>query len=62
MHSMTNTRRFVPWADCRIRSQISVISFNPVSQPKENSVPGTLFEIVDGMTTRGIQNSGKLER
>lgn len=59
---MTNTRRFVPCADCRIRSQISVISFKPVSQPSENSVPGTLFDIVAGTTISGIQNSGKLLR
>ena len=30
MVSMMKTRRFVPWADCRIRSQISVISLRAV--------------------------------
>lgn len=34
------------------------ISFKAVSQPIERSVPGTLFEMVAGMHTNGILNSG----
>lgn len=40
----------------------SVISLRAVSQPRENSVPGTLLLIVEGITTIGIQNSGWLLR
>jgi hypothetical protein len=36
----------------------SVISFNAVSQPNENSVPGTLLLIVAGIMAMGIRNSG----
>lgn len=38
--------------------QTSVISLRAVSQPNENSVPGTLLLIVEGIITIGIQNSG----
>jgi len=39
-----------------------VISFKAVSQPNENSVPGTLLLMVDGIITIGMQNSGKFLR
>lgn len=39
-----------------------MISLRAVSQPKENSVPGTLLLIVDGIITIGIQNSGNCLR
>lgn len=45
-----------------IKSQTSVISLRAVSQPNENSVPGTLLLIVDGIITIGMQNSGKFLR
>lgn len=38
----------------------SVISFKAVSQPKENSVPGTLLLMVAGIIAIGILNSSNL--
>lgn len=35
----------------------SVISFKAVSDPSENSVPGTLLLIVAGITTIGMHSS-----
>ena len=60
MVSTMKTLLLVPWADCLILSQISVISLRAVSAPIEKSVPGTLLEMVAGSTTMGILNSLKV--
>lgn len=43
-----------------IQNPTSVISFKAVSQPNENSVPGTLLLIVAGIIAIGIRNSSNL--
>jgi hypothetical protein len=48
---MTNTRRRDADADWRQASEYWMSALRQVSEPIEYSVPGTLFEIVAGMTT-----------